>query len=49
MHGPYIFDKVAVTSYNNINLFEDYYASFCEYLAKNYFTEINSVKCSLPN
>lgn len=37
MHGLYIFDKVGVTSYNNIkiNLLEDYYASFCEYLAKN--------------
>ena len=35
MHGLYIFDKVGVTSYNNINILEDYYASFCEYLAKN--------------
>lgn len=35
MHGLYIFDKVGVTSYNIINILEDYYASFCEYLAKN--------------
>lgn len=38
MYGLYIFDKVGVTSYNNIkiNLLEDLpnYASFCEYLAK---------------
>ena len=34
MHGLYIFDKVGITCYNNINLLEDYYASFCEYLAK---------------
>ena len=27
MYGLYIFDKVGVTSYNNINIFEDYYAT----------------------